>query len=353
MKIRTLVSILILVLAVLMLCEVKATASDEEDFFSAVLNGDVARIKGLLKKGVDINTLQDQRMTALLLAISNGKTNVAEFLIEAGADVNVKDNQGHTALGFASATRQTSTVKMLIDVGADVNAQDDEGRTALMLASAAGTIEIARLLIDAGADIKTRDNMGRDAYLVATYFKHIEIAKLLIPEGFKYVSDQTIVHRHSGAVFEETYDIFVRSGVTKYDELGKDVSVGYDFRGESGSISATIYVYPTNAGEVNDDLLRSHFQELKKTVLNYYSNVQLTAEQENIYEFPSGDRFGIWAGFNLVMNNEYKMSFLFLFGENEWFISYRISYPATMHWKEGVSDAIANLVSSFDYSAIQ
>jgi hypothetical protein len=352
MKIRTLVSILIILLAVLVLCEVKATASDEEDFFSAAMNGDVAGIKRLLKKGVDINTFQDQRMTALLLAISNGKIHVAEFLIEAGADVNLKDNRGCTALGFASATGQTQVVKMLIDAGADVNAQDDQGRTALMLASAAGSIEIVRLLIDAGANIRTRDNMGRDAYMVATYFTHTEIAKLLTPEGFTYVSDQTIVHHHSGAVFEETCDIFIRSGVTRYDALGKDVSVGYDFRGESGSIFATIYVYPTNAGEVNDVLLRNHFQELKNTVLNYYSNVQLTAEQENRYEFPTGDRFGIWAGFNLVVNNEHKRSFLFLFGENEWFISYRITYPAIMHGKEGVSDAITNLVSSFDYSAI-
>ena len=76
-------------------------------------------------------------------------------------------------------------------------------------------------------------------------------------------------------------------------------------------------------------------------------------EQETVFQFPSGDRFGIMAGFNLDMNNENKVSYLFIFGETEWFIKFRISYPATVHNEEGIPETIVNLVSSFDYSTIQ
>jgi hypothetical protein len=128
--------------------------------------------------------------------------------------------------------------------------------------------------------------------------------------------------------------------------------VGYNYIVESYQVTATIYVYPTKAGVASDDLIRSNYQQEKYEVYAFYKNAQLALEQENMFEFPSGVRFGILAAFNLELHNKKTMSFLFLFGENEWFIKYRISYPATIHGKEGVSNAIVNLISSFDYSTI-
>jgi hypothetical protein len=352
MKTRKRIFVLIVFLPLLMLGGVRATASDAEDFFSAALSGDVTEVKRLLKRGVDVNARQEQGATALLLAVSNGHRDVVELLVEAGVDVDAQDGMGRSAIGFASATGQTEIVKLLIGAGADVNARDARGRTALMLASAQGTAEIVRMLIDAGADIGARDNVGTNAYMVAVYFGHEEIAKMLIPAGFRYADDGKLVHIHSGAVFEDTYDIFRRSDVTTYDELGKDVSVGYIFREESDQITVTIYVYPTSAGEADADLLRSHFQELKKNVFDHYSNVQLAVEREDTFAFPSGDLFGIWARLRLDMNNKRQTSFIYLFGIDGWFIAYRISYPETIGGKEGVSEAIDSIISSFDYSAI-
>jgi hypothetical protein len=135
--------------------------------------------------------------------------------------------------------------------------------------------------------------------------------------------------------------------------VGKDVTVAYAYFGESYHITATIYVYPTNAGAATVDRLRSHYQQVRNDIFTVQKYVQQVLEQENIYDFASGDRFGILAGFNLEMNNDRMMSFLFLFGENEWFIKWRVSYPAIVHGREGLANKISNLVSSFDYSTIK
>jgi len=243
-------------------------------------------------------------------------------------------------------------VKRLIEEGADVNAKDNNGWTALMIASEAGKEEIANWLIEAGADVSAQDNDGFTAFMIALFSGHREMTQLLLPVGFQYGNDQALIHIYSGAVFEQTIGDWQIFNVTKYDDIGKDVSVSYSDMGESYYITASIYVYPTKAGVTSADLLRSHYQQVKNDVFTVYKNVQLVLEQENMFDFPSGDRFGIWAIFNLEMNNEESMSFLFLFGENEWFILHRISYTATVHGNKDVSNAIANIVSSLDYSTI-
>jgi len=352
MKSKSFISFFVLILAMLIISENNATASDTDAFFSAALSGDLTEVKRLIDEGVDVNAREASGATALLLALSEGNTDVAQLLIEAGVDINAQDNKGRNALGFASATGQTEIVKLLMGSGVDVNAKDRAGRTALMFASAEGTTEVVQLLIEAGADVSANDNEGRTAYMVASYFGHTEITQLLIPVGFQFGEDNSLIHINSGAVFEETIAEWVRVAPIKHDKEGKDVSVGYTYIVESYHIAATIYIYPTKAGVASADLIRSHFQEVKNTIFTQYKNAQLATEQETMFEFPSGERFGIWAVFNLELNNEKKVSYLFLFGENEWFIKFRISYPANIHGKEGILNVIGNLVFSLDYSTI-
>ena len=126
MKTRTLVSILILVLAVLLVSNCATTPKTQEEregvnqevFFKSVGSGDYAEVKRL---------------------------------IEAGADVSAQANNGYTALMFASQEGHQDVVKLLIDEKADVNAQANNGSTVLMIASKEGHTEIVKLLMEAGA----------------------------------------------------------------------------------------------------------------------------------------------------------------------------------------------------------
>ncbi len=115
MKTRTLVSILILVLAVLIIIGGCATPK--------MLNKTV--------RSVDVDEVKR--------------------LIEAGADVNAQGKNEFTALMDASFVGHPEIVQLLIEGGADVNAQNKDGETALMVASYNGHTELEQLLREAGA----------------------------------------------------------------------------------------------------------------------------------------------------------------------------------------------------------
>jgi ankyrin repeat protein len=55
----------------------------------------------LIKKGANVNALQQGGFTALHAAAQNGNLDLCKLLIEAGADMNARTTEGQTALDFA------------------------------------------------------------------------------------------------------------------------------------------------------------------------------------------------------------------------------------------------------------
>ena len=78
--------------------------------------GDIDVISDLLKKGVDINFVDDYGRTALYFACSCGQTQVVKMLLDAGADKDIKDYKKRTALEMARKYGYQDIVALLNDV---------------------------------------------------------------------------------------------------------------------------------------------------------------------------------------------------------------------------------------------
>lgn len=137
-------------------------AIDLHHFKQAVVGNDVVSVERYLDEGIDIEHRFIGLQTALHLAIGNGASEVSWLLIQKGADVNVVDNEQETPLLMASKkSGMTVTLSMLIDSDADIDARNKDGSTALMLASLLGNFKAAKLLVKAGANLHVFNQKGR------------------------------------------------------------------------------------------------------------------------------------------------------------------------------------------------
>ena len=98
-------------------------------------------VKGVLKRGVNINSRDEYGKTALIAASQEGHEDIVKTLIDARADCNAIDGYRDTPLVWAAHNDHIN----------------GRGRTALMLAAVGGYIDIVKVLIEARADVNAQD----------------------------------------------------------------------------------------------------------------------------------------------------------------------------------------------------
>lgn len=106
------------------------------DLFELVQKGDVTALRMFMQGISDVDIIDENGVTALMMAAEKGMADAVEALIDADVNVNAVDENGDTALIWAVFAGQADSVKVLIEArsGADVNMVNKDGKSALVLA---------------------------------------------------------------------------------------------------------------------------------------------------------------------------------------------------------------------------
>lgn len=174
--------------------------------------GTVTLLKLLIRKGANLEAVDNLGKTALIIVAQYGQALLAAPLIEAGADIHHRDNSSNDALAYAylgkhrwiiskleaaGASRENSQdarlieaadsgnlaeVVRLIEAGSDVNVCTSNGYSPLQRACMQGHIAVVEYLIQAGSDINYK-GAGFTPLIEASYRGHFEVVKLLVEAG--------------------------------------------------------------------------------------------------------------------------------------------------------------------------
>ncbi|CAH1999900.1 unnamed protein product [Acanthoscelides obtectus] len=101
-------------------------------------------IKLLVEKGANVKSINHKRMTALMLAASNGHLVAVKYLLPL-SNKDAVDNQGWNALYWAVSTNQIETVSYLLEQNLDYSKPDVRNNTAIDIAKNSNLIQILEL----------------------------------------------------------------------------------------------------------------------------------------------------------------------------------------------------------------
>jgi hypothetical protein len=147
-------------------------------FHIAVARGDRDEAERHLARGVPIDLVASDGLTALHWAIASRDPGMLLWLLDRGAPADARSAEGATSLMNAVQADRADQATLLLDRGADPDARDLRGFTALHRAAEKGHLELARLLLARGADPGLAA-FGHTARSFAEARGHEEIVKLL------------------------------------------------------------------------------------------------------------------------------------------------------------------------------
>jgi len=122
--------------------------------------GIIDRVNLLLQHGADIDAIDEEGRTPLLLAVAERHAEVVSLLLQQGAILTLSDEDKNSPLHIAAHSGNRKIVLLLLAKGARVNSLDDEGATPLHNAASQGALDIAKSLLSHGADITIQDKRG-------------------------------------------------------------------------------------------------------------------------------------------------------------------------------------------------
>ncbi len=129
--------------------------------FVAIKDESFAAAQALLDSPrTQVNVLNSQRESPLMLAAIKGQLSLCQKLVERGALINLP---GWSPLHYAAAGPSVAVTEWLLTSGAVVNALSPNKTTPLMMAAGYGAISSAQLLMSKGADLKLRNEAGLNA----------------------------------------------------------------------------------------------------------------------------------------------------------------------------------------------
>lgn len=139
-------------------------------------------VGAMLEAGAEIDAADEGLgSTALMWAVTGGRTETTRLLLERGADPNRAGKYGQTALMDAARDDWGEIVHLLLRYGADVNAECHPDFTAIYAAASEGNIDIVRLLLAHGADVG--GNRGEYVLMAARQGQNQEVIDMLQRAG--------------------------------------------------------------------------------------------------------------------------------------------------------------------------
>lgn len=216
----------------------------------AIKRHDIAAVRALLAKKVDVNAPEGDGATALHWAVYNDDARLVKTLIAAGANVNVANDLSITPLYLAALNGNAAIVTALLEQGAKPDAASETGVTPLMEAARAGSVAAVRSLLKHGANVNAHETARQQTALMwAVSRRQADIVQVLIEHGAD-------VHARSGVrslrvMLDQGPRRIVKTSVQDARQIEAGASTPLLFAAQAGDLASAKLLLAAGA-KVND-----------------------------------------------------------------------------------------------------
>ena len=193
---------------------------ERDELIIAARENEIEKVKELLSKGFDINNVDHNGDTILMIAINNSYTVLINEILKHGSDVNIKNNDGETSLMIALRYNKFSIIQEILKYCVDLNIKNNDGNTALMIALKNNELDIrsSQEIIKYSTDVNIKNNNGDTPLMIA--LKRYVIDYSIVLELLKKGAYKNIKEKNNVGISPFT---LVIDNINNYDRESKRI----------------------------------------------------------------------------------------------------------------------------------
>lgn len=175
-------------------------------------------LKIILEDGsININILNIQKESALVLASRNGRHKNVRLLLKHGANwKKPRTREGYVASHYAAIENHVEVLKVMKEEGVNLSQNGKNGVNPLILAAKEGHFESVKYLVEAGISTVKKDKFKRTAAINALKNGYSKVASLLLKHGCPWnqpdSSDNYPLHYACGYGSMQAIDVLIKAG---------------------------------------------------------------------------------------------------------------------------------------------
>ena len=249
----------------------EVTAATEEMFernqalFEALKKGDVTVLQHLLRQGGNVNAVNQEAESLLMVAGKMRNVQMVRALLAAEADTSYAGRENTRAIHLAASSGDVDILKLLITSGSDLEAQNRFKMRPLHIAASLGRDAVAKYLVVLGAELDVPDAHGLTPLYHALLASHIGVAEFLFSVGadINVVDEDTVPLAFRVAQLPghtEALEFLVRNGFPLFTKLstgvGKKRKSLFDVVQQSGVREHIAFIDTIRQQLINEYLMR-------------------------------------------------------------------------------------------------
>uniref|UniRef100_A0A8C0YM16 Transient receptor potential cation channel, subfamily A, member 1b n=1 Tax=Cyprinus carpio carpio TaxID=630221 RepID=A0A8C0YM16_CYPCA len=274
----------------------------------ATLFDHVELVEYLISKEAEIDCIDCNGLSPLLMASRCGAWKTVAFLLSIGADFRIKDKvgcnflhfvilqpkglknlpetemlsdedvEGCTPLHYACKLGIHDSVKNMLGLNIFVGQKSREKKSALHFAAEYGRINTCKRLLETLTDSKMLndwDEKGLTPLHLASMAGHTQVVELLLRSGALFQSDYkgwSCLHHAAAEGYTETMKILLAANVKLLDETNEDGNTALHIAAQAGHVSAVMLLLDMGAeislNNADNSFLHEAVRNEKKDVVN-------------------------------------------------------------------------------------
>uniref|UniRef100_A0A8C1IKI5 Transient receptor potential cation channel, subfamily A, member 1b n=1 Tax=Cyprinus carpio TaxID=7962 RepID=A0A8C1IKI5_CYPCA len=274
----------------------------------ATLFDHVELVEYLISKEAEIDCIDCNGLSPLLMASRCGAWKTVAFLLSIGADFRIKDKvgcnflhfvilqpkglknlpetemlsdedvEGCTPLHYACKLGIHDSVKNMLGLNIFVGQKSREKKSALHFAAEYGRINTCKRLLETLTDSKMLndwDEKGLTPLHLASMAGHTQVVELLLRSGALFQSDYkgwSCLHHAAAEGYTQTMKILLAANVKLLDETNEDGNTALHIAAQAGHVSAVMLLLDMGAeislNNADNSFLHEAVRNEKKDVVN-------------------------------------------------------------------------------------